>query len=81
MSFFTWIFLVFLAGASDRLFIFIGLSYGTQIWLYRVLVWVAPVVALVLAKRICVELQRRELIEHDRKAAEEGRRPRLAAAE
>jgi ubiquinol-cytochrome c reductase cytochrome b subunit len=73
VAFFTWIFLVFLAGASDRVFIFLGVSYVSQIWVYRVAVFVAPVVALVVTRRLCGELQQKELIELDRKRAETGR--------
>ena len=40
----------------------------TQIWVYRVVVWVLPLVALVVTHRVCVELQRGERLE-ERKAA------------
>jgi len=70
VAFFSWIFVVFVAGASDRLFVTFALSYSGQIWTYRVLVWVLPVVALFLTKRICDELVRGERIERERQAAE-----------
>jgi ubiquinol-cytochrome c reductase cytochrome b subunit len=70
VAFFTWIFIVFVAGASDRLFVLFDLSYSGQIWAYRVLVWVLPVVALFLTKRICVELVRGERVERERRRAE-----------
>jgi quinol---cytochrome-c reductase cytochrome b subunit len=70
VAFFTWIFIVFVAGASDRLFVLFDLSYSGQIWVYRVLVWVLPVVALFLTKRICVELVRGERVEKERRLAE-----------
>jgi ubiquinol-cytochrome c reductase cytochrome b subunit len=72
---FTWVFLIFVAGSADRLFVLFGISYTSQIWVYRVLVWVLPVVALVLVHRICVELQASERIELDRKRAERGEPP------
>ena len=68
---FTWIFLVFLAGASDRVFVFLDLSYGTQIWFYRVAVWVAPVVVLFLTKRVCEELRAGERVQEERRRAEQ----------
>jgi ubiquinol-cytochrome c reductase cytochrome b subunit len=67
---FTWISLVFLAGASDRVTVLFDLSYVGQIWFYRVLVWVGPFVAGVIAYRVCVELQRGERVERERKRAE-----------
>jgi ubiquinol-cytochrome c reductase cytochrome b subunit len=70
VAFFTWIFIVFVAGASDRLFVLFDLSYSGQIWTYRVLVWVLPVVALFLTKRICEELVLGERVARERRAAE-----------
>jgi ubiquinol-cytochrome c reductase cytochrome b subunit len=70
VAFFTWIFIVFLAGAADRMFVLFGLSYQAQIWTLRVLVWVLPVVALVVTKRVCEELQRGEVVEMRRKLVE-----------
>jgi ubiquinol-cytochrome c reductase cytochrome b subunit len=67
---FTWIFLVFVAGAGDRLFVLFGLSYSLQIWIFRVLLVVAPVVALFVTKRVCDGLRAGEAVAADRKAAE-----------
>jgi ubiquinol-cytochrome c reductase cytochrome b subunit len=67
---FTWISLVFLAGASDRVQVLFDLSYLGQIWVYRVLVWVGPVIAGLIAYRVCIELQRGEQVERERKRAE-----------
>jgi ubiquinol-cytochrome c reductase cytochrome b subunit len=67
---FTWISLVFLAGASDRAQVLLDLSYIGQIWFYRVIVWVGPIVAGLIAYRVCIELQRGEQVERERKRAE-----------
>ena len=32
----TWLFLVFLAGSADRVYVLFGISYTAQIWVYRV---------------------------------------------
>jgi len=66
----TWIFLIFLAGSADRVQVLFDLSYSAQIWAYRVLIWVGPLVALLVTHRVCIELQRSEEIERDRRAAE-----------
>jgi ubiquinol-cytochrome c reductase cytochrome b subunit len=63
MGFLTWVVLVFFAGSSDRLFVFLGLSYVTQIWFWRVAVWVIPVVVAFAAHRTCLALQRFEAVE------------------
>jgi ubiquinol-cytochrome c reductase cytochrome b subunit len=52
----SWVFLVFMSGSADRVDVMFGLDYATQIWVYRVIVWVVPVVVLVVAKRVCEEL-------------------------
>jgi ubiquinol-cytochrome c reductase cytochrome b subunit len=70
VAFFTWIFVVFLAGAADRMFVLFGLSYEGQVWAFRVLVWVLPVVALFVTKRVCDELLRGEIVEIRRKVVE-----------
>jgi ubiquinol-cytochrome c reductase cytochrome b subunit len=70
VALFTWIFIIFVAGAADRLFVLFDLSYEGQVRVYRILVWVLPVVALVLAKRICDELVRGEVVERRRELAE-----------
>ena len=64
------IFLVFLAGSADRADVLFGLPYVPQIWAYRVLVIAGPFLAGAIAYRVCVELQRGERVEHERKAAE-----------
>jgi ubiquinol-cytochrome c reductase cytochrome b subunit len=70
VAFFTWIFVVFLAGAADRIFVLFGLSYQGQVWAFRVLVWALPVVALFVTKRVCEELLRGEVVEVRRKLVE-----------
>jgi ubiquinol-cytochrome c reductase cytochrome b subunit len=70
VALFTWVFVIFLAGASDRVFISLGLSYDWQIWVYRVLVFVGPAVAFAVTKRVCEELLAGERVARSRKAAE-----------
>jgi ubiquinol-cytochrome c reductase cytochrome b subunit len=70
VAFFTWIFIVFLAGSADRMFVLFGLSYEAQIWAFRVLVWVLPLVALFVTKRVCEELLRGEVVAVRRKLVE-----------
>src|SRR5690349_13559962 len=54
---FTWVFVIFFAGASDRIFVSFGVSYEAQIWAFRVLAVVAPFVALLATYRLCLALQ------------------------
>ena len=66
----TWVTLIFIAGGADRIDVFFDISYTSQIWAYRVLIWVGPVIAGFVAYRACIELQKGEPVEHDREQAE-----------
>jgi quinol---cytochrome-c reductase cytochrome b subunit len=70
MALFTWIALVFLAGSADRVFVLFGVSYVAQIWVYRVIVWVLPVIVLLVTRRVCIELGRGELVAAERTRAQ-----------
>jgi ubiquinol-cytochrome c reductase cytochrome b subunit len=77
----TWVVLVFLAGGSDRVNVSFGLAYTTQIDVYRVLVWVLPLLVGLVSWRLCRELQASERLSADRRRAEaEARLARLRAA-
>ncbi len=52
----TWVFLVFLAGSADRVDVTFGLGYATQIRVYRILIWVGPLVIGWITKLVCDEL-------------------------
>ena len=52
----VWVFLVFVAGSADRANVTFGIPYTTMIWVYRVLVFVAPLAAGFIAYRVCREL-------------------------
>jgi hypothetical protein len=56
---------VFFAGSMDRAEVAFGLSYEFQLWAYRAAVIVLPILVYVLAKRVCVELQKAEEVEHE----------------
>jgi ubiquinol-cytochrome c reductase cytochrome b subunit len=66
----TAVVVVFLAGSSDRVDVLFGLSYGLQIQIYRVLFFVGPILAAVIAHRVCSELRRGETVGIDAKRAE-----------
>lgn len=70
-AFFTWVLLIFVAGSADRTYVFFDASYTDQIWIYRVVVWVAPVVVFVLTRRICRELRQADTVQAVREQAED----------
>src|SRR4051794_24778785 len=69
-AFGTWVFLVFFVGSADRVYLFLGWSYQAQIWVYRIGVWILPIAIYLITRKVCLELQEKERIEHDREAAE-----------
>jgi ubiquinol-cytochrome c reductase cytochrome b subunit len=79
-AFFTWVVLIFVAGAADRSTVFFGLPYEVQIWVFRVAVIVAPFIVYFLTRRICRQLQRGDEIQAAQRAAEEEAEKELATA-
>jgi ubiquinol-cytochrome c reductase cytochrome b subunit len=69
MAILSWVFLVFTAGASDRVDVLFGLDYAAQIRVYRIAIWVIPLIVLVVAQRVCVELQRADAVADLRRSA------------
>jgi ubiquinol-cytochrome c reductase cytochrome b subunit len=67
----TWVVLVFLAGSADRIYVWLGTSYVTLIWVFRVAVIVLPIVVLFATRQFCLALQRAERIEQEQQRAEE----------
>jgi ubiquinol-cytochrome c reductase cytochrome b subunit len=61
VAFFTWVFTVFFAGSSDRLYLIADIAYEGQVWAFRILAFVLPLFAYFLTKSICQELREREL--------------------
>src|SRR5206468_879726 len=76
-GFFTWVTVVFVAGAADRILVTIGFPYEGQIWFFRIADFVAPPVVALLTYAACRELQRSQL--HPLRAFA-GRRVRRTAA-
>jgi ubiquinol-cytochrome c reductase cytochrome b subunit len=71
VAFMSWIFLIFVFGAADRIFVLWGLSYDTQLYIFRIGIWVVPFVLFFVVRRLCRELRHADLIDVRREAAEE----------
>jgi ubiquinol-cytochrome c reductase cytochrome b subunit len=56
----TWFTLLTLAGADDLLATHFSLSVEDALWTFRVLIFVGPVAAFIIAKRWCLGLQRKD---------------------
>jgi ubiquinol-cytochrome c reductase cytochrome b subunit len=61
VAFFTWVFTIFAAGASDRVFVNLGVPYTGQVLFFRFAAFVFPVIAFFLTRRACRELKESEL--------------------
>ncbi|MGA9370348.1 MAG: cytochrome bc complex cytochrome b subunit [Solirubrobacterales bacterium] len=71
VAFLTWVILIFMFGSADRAYVLLGLSYQFQLWAYRVMVFVLPVIVLFATRWICLNLKSIEEREEDREEAEE----------
>ena len=71
VAFLTWVFLVFVFGAADRIFVLAGLSYDTQLYIFRIGIWIVPLALFFIVRRICRELRASERVLADRERAEE----------
>jgi ubiquinol-cytochrome c reductase cytochrome b subunit len=69
VGFLSWVVLIFMAGSADRALVFLGIGYMSQIWFYRVAVWVLPVVLGLLAWRLCLGLTAMEEVQAEQERA------------
>ncbi len=67
----SWVFVIFAAGSADRVDVTFGLDYARQVEVYRVLVWLVPLVVLAVTKRVCDELRRGDEVARLRREAAE----------
>ena len=80
VAFLSWVFLIFVFGAADRLFVLFSLSYDTQLYIFRIGIWVVPAALFFLTRRVCRDLQAAERIEEIQEAAEDESRREFAPA-
>jgi quinol---cytochrome-c reductase cytochrome b subunit len=57
-GFLSWVVIVFAVGSTDRIFYRMGISYTTQIHVWRVGIWIVPILAFFLTRSACRSLQR-----------------------
>ncbi|MGN6663074.1 MAG: cytochrome bc1 complex cytochrome b subunit [Solirubrobacterales bacterium] len=74
-GFLTLVVMIFLAGASDRALVFLGISYISQVWFYRFAVVVVPVLVGLLAWRFCLALKGMEEVQAEQEAAVRSAQP------
>jgi ubiquinol-cytochrome c reductase cytochrome b subunit len=67
---FAWVFVIFAAGSADRVDVTFGLDYARQVQVYRVAIWVIPLLVVFVTKRICTELQNGDDVADARTRAE-----------
>ncbi|MFZ0088531.1 MAG: cytochrome b N-terminal domain-containing protein [Solirubrobacteraceae bacterium] len=71
VAFLSWVFLIFSFGAADRIYVLWGLSYNTQLTVFRIAIWVIPAFLFVATRRWCRALQLADSVEETRETAEE----------
>jgi ubiquinol-cytochrome c reductase cytochrome b subunit len=84
VAFLSWVFLIFAFGAADRIFVLFGLSYNTQLYIFRIGIWVVPFLLFIITRKLCRQLRNAELLEIEREVAEkeaEQHQHRLASSQ
>jgi hypothetical protein len=66
----SWVLIVFVAGSADRINVLLGISYTSQMTVFRVLAIAGPFVCAAIAYRVCKELVAGEKVEKARRRAE-----------
>jgi ubiquinol-cytochrome c reductase cytochrome b subunit len=66
----SWVLIVFVAGSADRIDVLFGISYTSQLAVFRVLAIVGPFICAAIAYRVCKELVAGEQVEKERRRAE-----------
>jgi len=69
VAFLSWVILIFVFGAADRLYVLFGARYETLLTIFRVAIWVVPAILFLLTRRLCRQLQRADRIESERRRA------------
>ncbi len=59
-AFFSWVFIIFAIGSTDRIFYRLDISYSQQIMVWRAGIWILPIIVYVLTLLTCRWLQRSE---------------------
>jgi ubiquinol-cytochrome c reductase cytochrome b subunit len=80
VAFLSWVFLIFVFGSADRLFVLFDLNYDTQLYIFRIGIWVIPALLFVITRRLCRNLQAADRIAEDRERAESEARERVRDA-
>ncbi|QEC48222.1 ubiquinol-cytochrome c reductase cytochrome b subunit [Baekduia soli] len=70
VAFLTWVGLIFFAGSADRLYVFLGVSYESMIWIYRAVTVAVPIGLFLVVLAVCRQLQEGDRQQADRERAE-----------
>src|ERR1700757_189049 len=57
-AFLSWVVIVFAVGSTARIFYRLGVSYTTQIHVWRAGIWILPIVVFLITRSACQSLQR-----------------------
>jgi ubiquinol-cytochrome c reductase cytochrome b subunit len=71
VAFLGWVFLIFVFGAADRVYVLFGVNYETLLNVFRIAIWVLPLVAFVIVRALCRELQQSDRIDLERARSED----------
>ena len=70
VAFLSWVFLIFAFGAADRILVLWDIGYNTQLYIFRVAIWVVPAILFFVTRRWCRALRLADTIDELHEAAE-----------
>ncbi|MGH2913387.1 MAG: cytochrome bc1 complex cytochrome b subunit [Solirubrobacteraceae bacterium] len=70
VSFMSWVFLIFIFGAADRIYVLWGITYNVELMIFRIGIWVIPGILYFVTLRWCRALRAAEALEVDREQVE-----------
>jgi ubiquinol-cytochrome c reductase cytochrome b subunit len=76
VAFLSFVFMVFLFGAADRVYVLFDLTYNVQLFMFRVGIFVIPLALFFITRRTCRELKAAERVAEIHEFAEQESRAR-----
>src|SRR5579875_1021516 len=70
VAFLAWVFLIFVFGAADRVYVLVGLGYQTLLLIFHIAIWVVPIVLFFITRMICRNLLASDIAAAAREQAE-----------
>jgi ubiquinol-cytochrome c reductase cytochrome b subunit len=69
VGFLLWVVMTFVFGTADRIYVSLGIPYETQLWIFRIGIWILPILVGIVVYRFCKALKEKEEVERGQRDA------------